>query len=96
MCVVLAIFILIRVICCKFLEPAWLWLNFPAMPRLCNTILEEKILKETKKRKEDADLFLNFLGPGYDHKWNKLEENLGVATTRNCYRHFLLFSPNFT
>ena len=49
MCVVLAIFILIRVICCKFLEPAWLWLKFLAMPRLCNTILEEKILKDEKK-----------------------------------------------
>ena len=48
MCVVLAIFILIRVICCKFLEPAWLWLNFLAMPLLCNTILEEKILEERK------------------------------------------------
>ena len=51
MYVVLAIFILIRVICCKFLEPAWLWLNFLAMPHLCNTILQEKNLKEKKRKK---------------------------------------------
>ena len=48
MCVLLVIFILVRVICCKFVEPAWFWLNFLAMPRLCNIILKEKILKEKK------------------------------------------------
>ena len=62
MCVVLAIFNLIRVICCKFLEP-WFWLNFVAMQRLCNTILERKnpYRKKSHTGENIADIILNFL-----------------------------------
>ena len=70
MCAVLAIFILIRVICCEFLEPAWLWLNFLAMPHICNTILEEKILKEKEKKNPRGSIYNDDYRPFHRRRGN--------------------------